>query len=312
MPEALKLWTNNGSAAERAAPPATAAAFWDERNILARHRLRDGDPAGAYALADDDAQTAPEQRADAELPRRLHRPAQAGRPRAGAAAFPGLADVSKAAITQGARALLARPRRGRRTRPRGASTRPPPPIPARSTASSRRWRSATGQAGSRARITALHDPGWNPGEALAFAGRELARASAYLVAGAKRRRAQAFLLRLNEITPDPVDRSMAARLAAGFGMPETAVAIARRAGRDGVILLDAGWPRPADVPPGAGVEPALALGIIRQESSFDTDDGQPGRRARADAADAGHGGADWRQADRPARQAAEPDRRHRA
>jgi soluble lytic murein transglycosylase len=80
----------------------------------------------------------------------------------------------------------------------------------------------------------------------------------------------ARLLRLAEITPDPADRAMAARLAAGFGMPETAIAIARRAGRDGVVLLDTGWPLAAEVPAGAGVEPALALGIIRQESSFDT------------------------------------------
>jgi soluble lytic murein transglycosylase len=62
---------------------------------------------------------------------------------------------------------------------------------------------------------------------------------------------------------------MAAHLAAGFGMPETAVAVARKAGREGVVLIDAGWPMAAEVPADAGLEPALALGIIRQESSFD-------------------------------------------
>ena len=72
------------------------------------------------------------------------------------------------------------------------------------------------------------------------------------------------------IVPDPADRSLAARLAAGFGMPQTAVAIARRAGVEGVVLLDAGWPDPVTLPPGGGVEPALVLGVIRQESSFDT------------------------------------------
>jgi soluble lytic murein transglycosylase len=268
-PEALKLWTNNGFAAERAAPPELRTAFWDERNILARHRLRDGDPAGAYALADDDAQTAPEQRADANfLAGFIALRKQDDRARA-RRHFQVLADISKAAITQGrAHYWLARA--------------------ADSDAAARREYAAAaaypstfygqlaalalgdGPSGLAARITALHDPVWNAGEALAFAGRELARASTYLVSWGEARRAMAFLLRLNEITPDPADHSMAAKLADGFGMQETAIAIARRAGRNGVILLDAGWPQPVDVPPGAGVEPALALGIIRQESSFDT------------------------------------------
>jgi soluble lytic murein transglycosylase len=52
-------------------------------------------------------------------------------------------------------------------------------------------------------------------------------------------------------------------------MPETAVAVARRAGRDGVVLIDAGWPEAVRLPDATGVEPALALAIVRQESSFD-------------------------------------------
>ena len=41
-------------------------------------------------------------------------------------------------------------------------------------------------------------------------------------------------------------------------------------GRDGFMLPQAGWPIPFD-PPQDTVDPAVALGIIRQESSFDTD-----------------------------------------
>ena len=116
--------------------------------------------------------------------------------------------------------------------------------------------------------------------------RELARGAAYLVAWGEPDRAERFLLRLVNIVPDPADRSLAARLAAGFGMPQTAVAIARRAGLEGVVLLDAGWPDPVTLPPGGGVEPALALGIIRQESSFDTTTISPAGARGADAADA--------------------------
>ena len=81
---------------------------------------------------------------------------------------------------------------------------------------------------------------------------------------------RSFLLRLNDVTPDAADRTLAGRLALGFGLPDVAVTLARRAGRDGLTMLQTGWPAAAEVPPGAGVESALALGIIRQESSFDT------------------------------------------
>jgi soluble lytic murein transglycosylase len=116
----------------------------------------------------------------------------------------------------------------------------------------------------------MHDPSADASRALDLASRELARGAAYLVGWGEARRAEAFLLRLADVTPDPPDRALAARLAAGLGLPETAIAIARRAGRDGVVLLDTGWPQPVSLPPGARLEPALALGIIRQESSFDT------------------------------------------
>ena len=266
--DALALWRASGTAAEQAAPAADRAAFWNERNVLARHRLRDGDAAGAYALAAGHAQTAPEQVADAEFLagfialRKLDDRAKA-RPH-----FARLAAVSKAVITQArAHFWLARAAADDAEAKREYALAAADP----STFYGQLAALALGDgpAGLARRITALRDPTWQPAQALAFAGRELARASAYLVGWGERGRAQAFLLRLSDIVPDPVDRSIAARLAGGFGMPETAVAIARRAGREGVILLEAGWPRAAALPPAPGVEPALALGIIRQESSFD-------------------------------------------
>lgn len=266
--DALALWLAAGTAAETAAPEAHRAAFWNERNVLVRHRLRDGDAAGAYALAAGHAQTGQLQIADAEFLagfialRKLDDPARA-RPH-----FARLAEVSRAVITQArAHYWLARaaadPATAKREYLIAAG------YPSAFYGQLAALALGEGPQGLAGRITTLHDPGWTPAEALAFAGRELARASAYLVGWNERGRAQAFLLRLSDIVPDAVDRSIAARLATGFGMPETAVAIARRAGGQGVILLDAGWPRAAALPSTSGVEPALALGIIRQESSFD-------------------------------------------
>ena len=55
------------------------------------------------------------------------------------------------------------------------------------------------------------------------------------------------------------------------------VKVAKQALRRHVTLVDAGWPL-VEVPPQAGVEPALALAIARQESEFDVR-----ARSRADA-----------------------------
>jgi soluble lytic murein transglycosylase len=51
-------------------------------------------------------------------------------------------------------------------------------------------------------------------------------------------------------------------------MPDVAVQIARLAGRDGIVLAQSGWPIPY-TPPTGPVQPALILGLMRQESSFD-------------------------------------------
>src|SRR6185436_11375319 len=119
-----------------------------------------------------------------------------------------------------------------------------------------------------ARITALHDPPYSRDEVLAFTEREVVRAAAMLVAWNDPRRARVFLMRMDELAPGPVDRALAARFALRVGLPDTAVFIARRMGRDGLALPEAGWPIAAQ-PPDGPVDSSVSLGLIRQESSFD-------------------------------------------
>jgi soluble lytic murein transglycosylase len=273
--EALALWKDAGAAAERAAPAERIALFWEERNALARQRLREGDNAGAYALASGHARYPAEQAADAEFLagfvalRRLNDAASA------ALHFAALLPISRAAQTLSrahywlARAAAARgDADGAKAESElaaawpstyygqlavlGASAGPGDPVHLAE------------------RITQQIDPPADPEQAVAFAGRELSRAAALLVAWGEPGRAAGFLLRLADIVPDPTDRTLNARLAGGFGLADVAVAISRRAGRDGVMLLQTGWPVAVEVPPDAGVDPALVLGVIRQESSFDT------------------------------------------
>jgi soluble lytic murein transglycosylase len=266
--DAQAVWLRQGEIAERAAPPEHLAAFWEERNILARHRMRDGDARGAFAIVAGHAQTDVEQVAQAEFLagfialRKLNDPALATEH------FAKLAAISRSAITQSrAHYWLARAATDPTVARREYSIAAAQPNTFYGQLASLALGEGTG--GLAHRIISAEEPAWDGAEALAFANQELARAAAYLVAWGDPERAQAFLLRLADISPSPAQRSMAAHLALGLGLPENAVGIARKAGRDGLVLIDSGWPVAAEVPDDTGLEPALTLAIIRQETSFD-------------------------------------------
>jgi soluble lytic murein transglycosylase len=274
--DALKLWLALGRDAERAAPPERRAAFWAERELLARHRVRAGDAAGAYGLVDVAADLAPEQAIDAEFLAGFIALRRRNDTDAAARHFRALAALSHAAITQGrAYYWLGRTADGRHDAQAAHDAY----------AAAAAWPTTFyGQLAARAlgesdaelaaRIRGARDPGWTPDRALAFLGSEDARAAAWLTAWGEGRRARSFILRLDDLAADGTERTLAARLAVGFGQPDLAVSIARRAGRDGVMLTEAGWPL-AVSPPAGTVEPALALGLIRQESNFDTEAASP-------------------------------------
>jgi soluble lytic murein transglycosylase len=259
------LWASNGAAAEAAAPEDRRLAFANERMTLARRLLQDGDAAGALALAADHGPGDAEEVADAEFLagfialRKLNDPSAAQRH------FAALAAVSKAAITQGRAHYWL----GRAIAAGGGD-------PAGEYALAAAWPTTFyGQLAimalsqdPAARIRAARDPGATRDQVLDFTDREVVRAAVLLVAWGEPRRAHAFILRMDELAPDASDRALTARLATALGMPDMAVFVARRMGRDGIALPDLGWPMPFDPPSGA-IDPALALGIMRQESSFD-------------------------------------------
>jgi len=266
--DALALWQAAGAAAERAAPPERQAAFWNERDTLARRLLGEGDAVGAYALAAGHAQVGGESVLDAEFLAGFIALRKLKSPDVALPHFRALAAASKSAITQGrAHFWLARTLAAQGDAPAAhAEFEAAAGFP--STFYGQLATLALGQAPAE-RIAATADPPADGERALAFAGRELARGAAWLVSWGEPQRAASFLLRLDDVTLDAADRTLAGRLALGFGLPDVAVTLARRAGRDGVTLLQTGWPMAAAIPSGAGVDPALALGIIRQESSFD-------------------------------------------
>ncbi|MDR3533484.1 MAG: lytic transglycosylase domain-containing protein [Rhodopila sp.] len=245
---------------------ANATAFWGERNLLARKLLRDGDAKTAYAVVAAHGQTAEEVAAEAEFLagfialRMLHDPARAEKH------FRALVG-SHAAITQGrAHYWLARTA--------AAAGKDPKPEYAKAAA----WPTtfygqlaalALGdtQAALDARIKKLQEPSWTQDTAIAFTEHEVLRAAAWLIAWGDPSRARVFLTRMDELAPIPAERALTAAFALHAGMPDGAVFVARRMGRDGLVLPRAGWPAPYD--PATPPDPAFSLGIMRQESSFD-------------------------------------------
>jgi soluble lytic murein transglycosylase len=239
------------------------AAFWSERNQLARKLLHDGDPRNAYAVVVAHGQLGAEQRAEAEFLagfialRMLHDPATARKH------FDALAD-SHAIITQGrAHYWLARTD--------AATGRDPKPEYEKAAA----WPTTFyGQLAilalsqtPAARIDKLADPTWTKDTVLAFTEHDVLRAAAWLIAWGDPHRARVFLIRMDELAPVIAERTLTAAFALSAGMPDSAVYVARRMGRDGLALPHAGWPVPFN--PAAPPDPAFSLGIMRQESSFD-------------------------------------------
>ena len=235
------------------------AAMWSERNALVRELLSQRDDRTAYEIAKTHGQTDTESLTDAEFLcgfialRRLNTPDIA------LGHFRTLAKASPAAITQGrahywiGRALAASGR-----------------DPKVSYGEAAKWPTTfygqlAGLASNldiKSRILAATDP-----VVASNYNHELIRAAKLLLEWGDPGRARVFLVRLDEIAPNAAIRSTVARRAVEIGAPDSAVYIARRMGRDGIALPVAGWPAPY-APPEV-VEPAYALGIMRQESSFD-------------------------------------------
>lgn len=268
--EAAAIW-HATEPLQRGLSPEAQRAIWVERQVLSRKTLRLGDAATAYRLAANHGQSeVGEPRQEGEFLagfialRMLNQPAQAQ------AHFARLAEGSRSVITRA---------RGFYWEAAALATL------GRTAEAQAKWREAAtlpvafyGQLASlalgespaqlAARIGGIASPAPSQEQGAAFLGRELVRAVIALADLGQSDRARMFLLRLEELSPDAGDRWLIARLGAAIRRPDHAVWIARRAGADGVMLLEDGWPTPYPTP-ADGAEPALVNAITRQESNFD-------------------------------------------
>ena len=263
---ALALWRGAAIQAEAASPAEKRAAFWAERDVLAHRLLESRQAQDAYALADD-----------ADLPEEAALDADflAGFIALRSLQNPVLARPHFARLLQHAHSAISLSRAAYwlgRAAPDAAAAQGFYRQAAvwKLTYYGQLATRALGESESalRAEIAALRDPVATPAEEAAFASDELVRAAAILVSWQDPRRAADFLLKRAQAPASGAARALAAAAALRQGLPDVAVQIARMAGRDGMMLPQSGWPMPVQPLPGP-VAPALVLGVMRQESSFD-------------------------------------------
>ncbi len=98
----------------------------------------------------------------------------------------------------------------------------------------------------------------------------LGEAATALIRAGQRELARDFLLHMARVADSGEAAARVGRLAAKFGYTDLGVHAARRAARNGHILIEIGYPVRA-FNRSDGLEDALALAVIRQESAFGTD-----------------------------------------
>lgn len=105
-------------------------------------------------------------------------------------------------------------------------------------------------------------------EKQSFDKKELVRVVRVLTALDENERTRYFLTKLMELSSKPAEYQLVAGLAAEIDRRDFAVAVAKEARTRGVEMIDYLYPV-IKLPEGKNPEPALLLGLIRQESAFD-------------------------------------------
>jgi soluble lytic murein transglycosylase len=238
--------------------------WWTERRIEARKRLKDGAISDAYKLTRNHGMTDGTGFAEAEFLAGWIALRFLGDPAMAYEHFTSLHQAARYSVTLARGAYWA----GRAAEAMGDA------------AKAKRWygnaaqygttfygQLAAHEAGDEAALRLPRDPVPTAADRAAFGRQELVRAARMLGQIDEGDRLRPFIQQLNANAMKPVDRQLAADLAAELDRDDLAVAAAKDADRAGVPLIARGWPL-LRVPKTAP-EPALVLALTRQESAFD-------------------------------------------
>jgi soluble lytic murein transglycosylase len=122
------------------------------------------------------------------------------------------------------------------------------------------------------------DPEPTAADRARFEGQDVVQAMRLFFDQGQRDTFRAFALHLDDVVPTPVEAALLIDLIRGYGDQDTSMKAVRACAQRGLILGDRGYPYRTPPPVAGAPEPALVLGITRQESGFD-----PTVRSGADA-----------------------------
>ncbi|MDO8377896.1 lytic transglycosylase domain-containing protein [Phenylobacterium sp.] len=239
--------------------------IWDERYQLVISALRNGDSLGAYTAAANTGLTQGTDATEAEFYAgwialtRLKRPEDADRH------FAAIEKIGSSPITR-ARALYWR---GRAAQDRGQQDRAQGYYGGAARFNTTFYGQLAGEKIGYGKLTLGRDPIITQADRNRFEGRETVRAARLLYEIGNKDLFKTFVLTLDDILPTAEEEALLVDLARGYGDIDTGMKVVRAAAQRGFILPERGYPvRSAPDVPGAP-EPALVLGITRQESGFD-------------------------------------------
>jgi soluble lytic murein transglycosylase len=111
-----------------------------------------------------------------------------------------------------------------------------------------------------------------------FEGRDEVQAMRLLADQGQRDLFRVFALHIDDVVPSTVEAALLVDAIRGYGDQDTSMKAVRAAAQRGLILADRGYPYRTPPAVAGAPEPALVLGVTRQESGFD-----PQVRSSADA-----------------------------
>ncbi|MBV9522165.1 MAG: lytic transglycosylase domain-containing protein [Alphaproteobacteria bacterium] len=239
------------------------AAWWTERQALARHALADGKPALAYKIVAKHGLTEGPAHAEAEFfagwlaLRFLHDP------HAAYDHFVALYNAVKLPISLARGAYWA----GRAAEEEKSAKQATDWFTAAAKHTTTYYgQLAAAKLGEAPRIAGEPKP--EPAAVAEFHKRELVRALEMLAEIGDDDHVASFAERLSELAKTPQEHAMLAQLTDSIGRADLSIAVAKKAGYAGVPLINHGYPI-HDLPPGNDVERPLLLAMTRQESAFD-------------------------------------------
>ena len=241
-----------------------ASRIWGERYRLILSSIRNRDAASAYAAAANSGLTSGGDAADAEFYAGWLALTRLNNPQGAAKHFETLAGIGRSPITRG-RALYWQ---GRAAEALGDQ------VAAQNyyVQSAQHNTTFYGQlAGEKLglRLNIGTDPALTPAHRNSFEAREPVQAARLLFDQGQRDLFRVFVLALDDSLPTVEDQALLVDLARGYGDQDTSMKVVRAAAQRGFILPQRGYPTREAPEVANRPEPALVMGITRQESGFD-------------------------------------------